>query len=53
MIISTDAIYGSKEEKLLYKMTIFNEAYEGMGGYDLYEVKHDLNDGNSISYHTY
>lgn len=51
IIVSTDAIYGSKEEKLLYKMSIFKEVYEG--SYDLYEAKYDLHDGDDVSYHVY
>lgn len=46
IIISNDALYGGKEEKLLYKMTMLNDAYGG--SYDLYEAEFDLNDGKSV-----
>lgn len=51
VIVSREALYGEKEEKLLYMMTMLQNIYGG--DYDLEEAEYDLNDGNSISVYTF
>lgn len=51
IIVSTDAIYGGNEEKLLYMLTMLSDVYGS--GYDLYEAEYDLYEGNSVSMYVY